>query len=261
MPSFDVVSEIDSHELTNAVDQAARELGNRFDFKGTGATFELNDYVVVMEAPSDFQLKQMFDILTPKITGRGISAGAMTAEDPDVNLARARQNVTMKHGIDKDTAKKIVKMIKGSKIKVQAAMQGEQGAKVLFGNIVFVYAHLEFATTGTARNSVDRLVIELLHVWQQVAAHRSDAKVELCACDRRPCPARNCGQGVIHLIVICLPRGSVAQDGLGLVIKIRQAKFCVVPDSVGDGIRAQCVRKVAICSRSGQAGHFADVVV
>jgi uncharacterized protein YajQ (UPF0234 family) len=126
MPSFDVVSEIDSHELTNAVDQAARELGNRFDFKGTGATFELNDYVVVMEAPSDFQLKQMFDILTPKITGRGISAGAMTAEDPDVNLARARQNVTMKHGIDKDTAKKIVKMIKGSKIKVQAAIQGEQ---------------------------------------------------------------------------------------------------------------------------------------
>jgi len=79
-----------------------------------------------MEAPSDFQLKQMLDILTPKITGRGISAGAMKLEDPDVNLARARQNVTMKHGIDKDTAKKIVKMIKGSKLKVQAAIQGEQ---------------------------------------------------------------------------------------------------------------------------------------
>jgi uncharacterized protein YajQ (UPF0234 family) len=126
MPSFDVVSELDQHELTNAVDQASRDLGNRFDFKGTDANFELKEYVVTMEAPSDFQLKQMLDILTPKITGRGIPASAMSPEDPDVNLARARQNIIMKHGIDKDAAREIVKIIKGSKLKVQAAIQGEQ---------------------------------------------------------------------------------------------------------------------------------------
>ena len=126
MPSFDVVSDFDAHEASNAVDQANREVNTRFDFKGTGSKFALDGQVISLTTQTDFQLKQMLDILTPKITGRGISASAMTAEDPDVNLARARQNVTMKHGIDKDTAKKIVKMIKGSKIKVQAAIQGEQ---------------------------------------------------------------------------------------------------------------------------------------
>jgi cyclic-di-GMP-binding protein len=126
MPSFDVVSELDRHELANAVDQANREVDNRFDFKGTGAKFELAEFVVTLEAPSEFQLHQMMPILTDKLARRKIDVAAMAPEDPEVNLARARQKVLMKHGVDTDTARKIVKLIKESKIKVQAAIQGEQ---------------------------------------------------------------------------------------------------------------------------------------
>ncbi len=126
MPSFDVVSELDHHELTNAVDQANREIGNRFDFKGTGAKFELAEYTVTLEAPSDFQLKQMLDILTQKVSARHIDLAAMDAQVPEITLSKARQSVVMKHGVDADHARKIVKHIKDSKLKVQAAIQGEQ---------------------------------------------------------------------------------------------------------------------------------------
>lgn len=126
MPSFDVVSEVDKHELTNAVDQASRELAIRFDFKGTGAKFELGDFVVTLEAPSDFQLKQMMDILTQKIARRGIDVAAMAPEKPEITLNKARQTVVIRHGVDIDLARKIVKMVKDSKLKVQAAIQGEQ---------------------------------------------------------------------------------------------------------------------------------------
>lgn len=126
MPSFDVVSEIDGHELANAVDQANREVANRFDFKGTGAKFELQDFVVSLEAEADFQLKQMLDILTQKLARRGIDVAAMAPDEPEIALNKARQKVVMKHGVETDAARKIVKLIKDSKMKLQSQIQGDQ---------------------------------------------------------------------------------------------------------------------------------------
>ncbi len=126
MPSFDVVSELDSHELTNAVDQANREIENRFDFRGTEAKFALNEFMVSLEAPEEYQLKQMREILAQKLAKRGIDVDAMSPEDPEVALNKARQKIAMRHGVDKDNARKIVKTIKESKLKVQAAIQGDQ---------------------------------------------------------------------------------------------------------------------------------------
>ena len=124
MPSFDVVSELDYHELTNAVDQAIRELESRFDFKGTDATFTLNKNEIDLEAPVDFQLKQMLDIVKLKLTKRGIDLVCLEVKDAEVNLARARQKVILREGIDADGARKIQRAIKDSKLKVQAAIQG-----------------------------------------------------------------------------------------------------------------------------------------
>jgi cyclic-di-GMP-binding protein len=126
MPSFDVVSEIDRHELANAVDQANRAIDNRFDFRGSGAKFELSEWVVTLEAPSAFQVQQMMAILTDKLARRGVDVKAMSPEKPEVALNKARQKVVMKHGIDTDSARKVVKAIKESKFKVQATIQGEQ---------------------------------------------------------------------------------------------------------------------------------------
>jgi len=126
MPSFDVVSEIDTHELTNAVDQAVRELTQRFDFKGTDAAFELQDTTVTMTAPADFQLKQMLDILKLRIAKRGIDIACLDVRDPEVNLARARQLVILKHGIDAEAGRKVSRLIKDSRLKVQAQIQGEK---------------------------------------------------------------------------------------------------------------------------------------
>ncbi len=126
MPSFDVVSEIDTHELTNAVDQASRELSQRFDFKETGATFELADLTVTLSAPAEFQLKQMLEILKLKIAKRGIDVVCLEVKDPMVNLAKAKQEVILKHGIDAETGKKVSRLIKDSKLKVQAQIQGDK---------------------------------------------------------------------------------------------------------------------------------------
>jgi len=126
MPSFDVVSELDGHEVANAVDQANREVDNRFDFKGTGSNFEVADFVVSLEAQADFQLKQMMDILTQKLARRSVDVACMDPQEPEIALNKARQKVVLKHGVDSDTARKIVRMIKDSKIKVQAAIQGDQ---------------------------------------------------------------------------------------------------------------------------------------
>jgi cyclic-di-GMP-binding protein len=126
MPSFDVVSEIDTHELTNAVDQAVRELTQRFDFKGTDASYELDETTVTMIAPADFQLKQMLDILKLRISKRGIDVGCLDVKEPEVNLARAKQLVILKHGIDADAGRKVSKLIKESKLKVQAQVQGDK---------------------------------------------------------------------------------------------------------------------------------------
>ena len=128
MPSFDAVSELDSHELTNAVDQANRELSQRFDFKDTGATYTLKEkeFTVEMKAPAEFQLKQMLDILTQRLAKRGIDVRCMEKKDPVTNLAEARQSIVLRHGIDQETGKKLQKTLKESKLKVQAQIQGEQ---------------------------------------------------------------------------------------------------------------------------------------
>src|SRR5271154_4272990 len=126
MPSFDVVSEIDTHELTNAVDQAVRELAQRFDFKGTDAAFELMETTVTMTAPADFQLKQMLDILRLRIAKRGIGVACLEVKDPVVNLALAKQLVILKHGIDAESGRKVSRLVKDSKLKVQAQIQGDK---------------------------------------------------------------------------------------------------------------------------------------
>ncbi|MBN3268568.1 YajQ family cyclic di-GMP-binding protein [Bordetella bronchiseptica] len=126
MPSFDVVSEVDKHELTNAVDQANRELSTRFDFKGTNASFELEGYVVTQVAPSAFQLKQMLDILRGRLSARSIDVRCMDVADPLENLGGARQKVTIKQGIEQAIAKKLIAAIKASKIKVESQINGEK---------------------------------------------------------------------------------------------------------------------------------------
>ncbi|PKM08150.1 MAG: YajQ family cyclic di-GMP-binding protein [Gammaproteobacteria bacterium HGW-Gammaproteobacteria-4] len=126
MPSFDVVSEVDKHELTNAVDTANRELGNRFDFKGADARFELNDGLVTQIAPSDFQLKQMLDILRGRLVARGIDIRCLDVGEPEINLAQARQKVTIKQGIEQKIGKQIIAAIKQAKIKVEAQINGDK---------------------------------------------------------------------------------------------------------------------------------------
>lgn len=126
MPSFDVVSELDGQEVINAVDQANRELEQRYDFKGTDAKFELDEFTVKMTAPVDFQLKQMFEILKLRLTKRGIDIRCLELKDPEIALNEARQLVVLRHGIDADAARKLVRMVKDSKLKVQAAIQGEK---------------------------------------------------------------------------------------------------------------------------------------
>jgi uncharacterized protein YajQ (UPF0234 family) len=128
MPSFDTVSELDAHELTNAVDQANRELAQRFDFKDTGATYTLKEkeFTIAMKAPAEFQLKQMLDILTQRLAKRGIDVRCIEKKDAVTNLAEARQDIVLRHGIDPETGKKLQKLIKDSKLKVQAQIQGEQ---------------------------------------------------------------------------------------------------------------------------------------
>jgi cyclic-di-GMP-binding protein len=124
MPSFDVVSELNHHELRNAVDQASRELEMRFDFKGSGAKYELEGAQVTLDATAEFQLKQMLDILKLKLTKRGIDLVCLDVKDPEVNLARAKQAVVLREGVDADAARKIQRAIKDSRLKVQSAIQG-----------------------------------------------------------------------------------------------------------------------------------------
>ena len=126
MPSFDIVSELNPHEVTNAVDQASREVGTRFDFKGTGAKFELAELVITLSAPADFQLKQMMDILKLKLTKRGIDIVCMKVDEPVVTGQTTKQVATLRQGIDTELGKKIQRLIKDSKLKVQAAIQDKQ---------------------------------------------------------------------------------------------------------------------------------------
>ena len=126
MPSFDVVSEIDRHELTNAVDQTNREISNRFDFKGSDAKVEQSDDGLTLDAENEFQIDQIITMLNQKLAKRGLDIQSLEKQGMETSNMRARQKMLLKEGIDKDLAKKIVKLVKESKMKVQASIQGEQ---------------------------------------------------------------------------------------------------------------------------------------
>lgn len=127
MPSFDIISEFDTHEVKNAVDQANKEVSTRFDFKGTSSNFELTDEKLVMISESTFQLQQMFSVIVAKLSRRGVDVGCMDVGDPKGTGGKLmRQEITLKQGLDSTTAKKIVKLIKDKKLKVQAAINGDK---------------------------------------------------------------------------------------------------------------------------------------
>lgn len=126
MPSFDVVSEVDMHEVSNAVDQANREVSTRFDFKGADASYERKEAEITMEAGSEFQLQQMLDILQSKLNRRGVDLACLEIKEPQLSGKRMHQVVVLQQGVNSDLARKIVKLIKDAKLKVQAAIQGDK---------------------------------------------------------------------------------------------------------------------------------------
>jgi len=127
MPSFDIVSEVDMHEVRNAVDQSNREIGTRFDFKGVDARYELTaSSEILVNAEVEFQIRQMLDILKAKLVKRGIDIKALKEGNVELSGQKAIMRVVVQQGIESDLARKLVKMIKETKIKVQAAIQGER---------------------------------------------------------------------------------------------------------------------------------------
>ena len=126
MPSFDVVSQVDHHEVQNATDQANREFAQRFDFKGSDARIEREGNVLTLDAQSEFQLDQMLDVLRQRLAKRGIDLECLVLDKPEVSGQRARRRVTLREGVDKDVARDITKLVKDSKLKVQVAVQGDQ---------------------------------------------------------------------------------------------------------------------------------------
>ena len=126
MPSFDVVSEVDQHEVANAVDQTNREIGTRFDFKGSDANVGQSGLILALESESEFQIDQIRDVLLKKLAKRGVDVSALEEEAVETSGRRARQTVRVRQGIDQDTARKMVKLVKTSKLKVQATIQADQ---------------------------------------------------------------------------------------------------------------------------------------
>jgi uncharacterized protein YajQ (UPF0234 family) len=126
MPSFDVISEVDTHELTNAIDQANRELTTRFDFKGVDARYEREDNAIKQAAPSEFQLQQMADILRARLVARKIDVRCLEFGEVETNLAGARQTITVKQGIERELAKKIQTLLKDAKLKVDSQINGDK---------------------------------------------------------------------------------------------------------------------------------------
>ncbi|MDE2219567.1 MAG: YajQ family cyclic di-GMP-binding protein [Gammaproteobacteria bacterium] len=120
MPSFDAVSKVDAHELSNAVDQATRELDKRYDLRGTGAQIERQDSTITLRAQSEFQLGQLLDILRLRLAARGIDQRCLELGDVLTNLAGARRVLTVKQGIEQPVAKKLVASLKESRLKVEA---------------------------------------------------------------------------------------------------------------------------------------------
>jgi uncharacterized protein YajQ (UPF0234 family) len=126
MPSFDVVSEIDHHELANALDQANREVATRFDFKGSGSKFDLTEHAITLHTQADFQLVQMLDMLRNKMAKRGVDLQCLDEQEPEIQAKTATQVVLIREGLETEDAKKMVKLIKSAKTKVQTAIQGPQ---------------------------------------------------------------------------------------------------------------------------------------
>ena len=126
MPSFDVVSEVDMNEVANAVDQSNREVDTRFDFKGKNAKFSLEASQITMRVPDEFQLNQMYDILTNKLAGRKVNIRSLARDAVQTNVSDAWQVVRVRQGIEQDLARRLVKMVKQTKLKAQVAIQGDQ---------------------------------------------------------------------------------------------------------------------------------------
>ena len=126
MPSFDIVSEIDLHEVTNAVDQVNREVGTRFDFKGSDAGVSQKNETLTLHAENEFQVRQVLDILHKKMAKRGIDIAALKEEPVQTSGNRASMAITVRQGIDQDTARKLVKTIKETGIRVQSSIQGDK---------------------------------------------------------------------------------------------------------------------------------------
>ena len=125
MPSFDVVSELDAHEVTNAVDNAAKELERRYDLRGK-ASFEFKDKTVTLTADADFMLEQLIEILKLSLVKRKIDVQCLEYKDAYASGKVVKQEVILREGIEKELAKKIVAVVKEAKLKVQASIQGEQ---------------------------------------------------------------------------------------------------------------------------------------
>jgi hypothetical protein len=126
MPSFDIVSEVDMHEVANAVDQTNREVGARFDFKGTDSRVERNEAVLTVHSDSEFQVRQILDILHQKLARRGVDIAALEQGEIESRGNRASLVITVRQGIDPDTARQLIKQIKTSKLKVQGSIQGDK---------------------------------------------------------------------------------------------------------------------------------------
>lgn len=126
MPSFDAVSKVDTHELTNAVDQARRELEKRYDLRSTNARFELEGFEITQFAPSEYQLEQLLDILRLRLAARGIDARCLELGAVETNLAGSRRKLTIRQGIEQAQAKQLIAALKASKLKVEAQIQGDK---------------------------------------------------------------------------------------------------------------------------------------
>jgi hypothetical protein len=126
MPSFDIVSEVDMHEVSNAIDQTNREVGNRFDFKGTDSRVERNGAVLTVHSESEFQIRQILDILYQKLAKRGVDIAALEQGETESRANRASLAITVRQGIDQDTARQLIKQVKASKLKIQGSIQGDR---------------------------------------------------------------------------------------------------------------------------------------
>ena len=126
MPSFDAVSKVDVHELVNAVDQASRELDNRYDLRGTGARFDLQDFLITEFAQSEYQLNQLLDILRLRLAARRIDPRCVELGEVQVNLAEARRTITIRQGIETALAKRLVAALKEARLKVDAQINGDK---------------------------------------------------------------------------------------------------------------------------------------